>query len=187
MDLSRERDEWLMSQVSLGKRDHLEPLVRRYASPLMTFIQKMIGNRHQSEEVFQEVFLAVWKKRSQYRFPRRFKSWLYGIAVNKCRTQLRTRANPTSLPYQNCDLDWVQSSSEASPDHVLLSVEAAQHVVAGVTLLPLMQRTVVVLRVWQSLPYSEIAEVLGKSTGTVRSHMHHGLASLRRYLEPRMR
>ena len=48
------------------------------------------------------------------------------------------------------------------------------------------QRTVVVLRVWDGLSYAEIAELVGKQEATVRSHMHHGLAALRKYLEPRL-
>src|SRR6266571_9373160 len=91
MDPRQERDEWLMAQVALGKRDHLEPLVRRYASPLLTFIQRMVGDAHRSEELFQDVFLAVWSKRRQYQFPRPFKPWLYGIALNKCRADFRSR------------------------------------------------------------------------------------------------
>src|SRR5277367_6352446 len=70
MTAKHERDEWLMAQVTLGKRDLLEPLIRRYASPLLTFIQRMVGDPHKSEDVFQEVFLAVWAKRHQYQFPR---------------------------------------------------------------------------------------------------------------------
>src|SRR5215471_19818173 len=97
MNPKHERDEWLMGQVALGKRDHLEPLVRRYANPLLTFIQRMIGDRHRSEELFQEVFLAVWVKRHQYQFPRPFKPWLYQIALNKCRASFRLRA-PDAVP-----------------------------------------------------------------------------------------
>ena len=74
MDPRQERDEWLMAQVALGKRDHLEPLVRRYASALLTFIRRMVGDAHRSEELSQEVFLAIWKKRRQYEFPRPFRS-----------------------------------------------------------------------------------------------------------------
>src|SRR5262245_49892609 len=66
MNPKQERDEWLMGQVALGKRECLEPLVRRYASPLLTFIRRMVGDAHRSEELFQDVFLAVWNKRTQY-------------------------------------------------------------------------------------------------------------------------
>jgi RNA polymerase sigma factor (sigma-70 family) len=53
-----------------------------------------------------------------------------------------------------------------------------------VTRLPPQQRAVVVLRVWEGLPYARIAEIVGRTEATVRSHMHHGLAALRKHLEP---
>src|SRR5215471_6434912 len=102
MNPKHERDEWLMGQVALGKRDHLEPLVRRYAGPLLTFIQRMIGDRHRSEELFQEVFLAVWAKRKQYEYPRPLKPWLYAIALNKCRAAFRLRS-AASVPLDGED------------------------------------------------------------------------------------
>lgn len=66
MNHQGEPDERLMQQVALGQRDPLEVLLRRYASPLLTFIQRMIGDRHRAEELFQEVFLAVWIRRGAY-------------------------------------------------------------------------------------------------------------------------
>src|SRR5919199_3630298 len=94
MDRQADRDEWLMAQVANGSRDHLEPLIRRYANPLLTFIQRMIGDRHRSEELFQEVFLAVWTKRRQYQFPRPFRAWLYAIPAHKCRASFPGAAGP---------------------------------------------------------------------------------------------
>ncbi|MGH7129556.1 MAG: sigma factor, partial [Planctomycetaceae bacterium] len=67
MTTGRESDEWLMGQVQRGHCACLEKLVRRYASPLLTFIVRMIGDRHRSEELFQEVFLRIWQKRGQYK------------------------------------------------------------------------------------------------------------------------
>src|SRR4051812_38446539 len=97
MNPRQDRDESLVAQVAQGKRDHLEPLVRRYASRLLTFIRRMVGGPHRSEELFQEVFLAVWAKRHQYQSPRPFKAWLYGIAANKCRAEYRAHPAPEML------------------------------------------------------------------------------------------
>src|SRR6516225_8088688 len=85
MDTPHERDEFLMFNVSQGQRAPLEALVRRYGSALLTFIRRMVGDAHRSEELFQDVFLAVWTRRHQYQYPRSFKNWLYAIALNKCR------------------------------------------------------------------------------------------------------
>src|SRR5438270_11994312 len=110
----KDTDEWLMAQVAAGRRDHLEPLVRRYASPLLTFIRRMVGDPHRSEELFQEVFLAVWSKRQQYQFPRSFKNWLYTIALNRCRQDFRTRPMRT-LSFVEEEGPMVPFSDEPSP------------------------------------------------------------------------
>src|SRR5438477_10422344 len=88
---SDDRDEWLMARAAHGERDCLEVLVRRHATRLLTFIERMAGDRHRAEELFQEVFLAVWVKRGQYEFPRPFRPWLYAIAANKCHAPGRGR------------------------------------------------------------------------------------------------
>src|SRR4051812_35785008 len=92
-----DRDEDLMAQVADGDHTVLEHLVRRHGTGLLTFIQRMVGDRHRSEELFQEVFLAVWTRRRQYEYPRPFKPWLYAIALNRCRASFRTRPGPTLL------------------------------------------------------------------------------------------
>ena len=56
-------DENLMANVAQGQRAPLEVLVRRHGSALLTFIRRMVGDPHRSEELFQDVFLAVWSKR----------------------------------------------------------------------------------------------------------------------------
>lgn len=176
-------DETLMQRVAAGQRAHLEPLIRRHAGPLLTYIRRMIGDHHRGEELFQEVFLAVWLKRAQYQYPRRFRSWLFTIAVNKCHEVGRLRRHAVT----HLDgLDEVAVARCPGPDGVLLTAETA-HLIAGAVLqLPAQQRTVVVLRIWQELSYGEIAAVIGRGEATVRSHMHHGLRALREYLEPRM-
>jgi RNA polymerase sigma-70 factor (ECF subfamily) len=180
MDPGAERDEFLMSQVADGRSDLLEWLVRRHATALLTFIARMVGDRHRAEELFQEVFLAVWVKRKQYQFPRPFRPWLYAIALNRCRAVFRLRAPaPVSLA---CEPD--PEDSEASPVARTIASETADIVGRAVTSLPPQQRAVVVLRIWEGLPYARIAEVVGCTEGTVRSHMHHGLASLRKVLQP---
>jgi RNA polymerase sigma-70 factor (ECF subfamily) len=183
MPHTQERDEWLMAQVALDQRDHLEPLLRRYANPLLTFIARMVGDRHRAEELFQEVFLAVWVKRAQYQFPRPFKSWLFAIAVNKCRAAFRGRAPALLLADGPPE---PPAAADPSPEDAVIATETAALVAAAVTRLPPQQRAVVVLRIWDGMPYADIAAVVGRSEATVRSHMHHGLAALRKHLEPRL-
>ena len=184
MEISHDADEWLMAQVALGKRQHLEPLVRRYASPLLTFIRRMVGDRQRSEELFQEVFLRVWVKRSQYRFPRSFRAWLFAIAANQCRSSFRRRRLENISIHGETTVD--PQAPGKMPVEAAIAVEQSQLVGEAVALLPDRQRAVVTLRVWNEMTYAEIADVLGCGESTVRSHMHHGLAALRSHLEPRL-
>jgi len=186
MDQKSASDEWLMGQVRSGRRDCLETLVRRYASPLLTYIQRMVGDRHRAEELFQDVFLAVWTKRRTYRFPNRFRSWLFAIATNCCRQAFRRAAPRDVVSVDEADGVTVPCKGP-TPAEVAVTAETAQLVAAAVSRLPDQQRTVLVLRNWNGLSYAEIAEVVGCSEATVRSHMHHGLAGVRRYLEPRLK
>jgi RNA polymerase sigma-70 factor (ECF subfamily) len=179
----RESDEWLMGQVRRGKRDALEKLVRRFASPLLTFIERMVGDRHRSEELFQEVFLRVWTRRKQYKLDRSFRAWLYAIAANRCRDEFRKRSTHevTAPEIETTPTD------DPSATQTAIATETATIVFTAVTLLPPQQRTIVVLRTWNGLSFGEIAEIVGTAESTVRSNMHRGLASMRRYLEPRVK
>jgi RNA polymerase sigma-70 factor (ECF subfamily) len=186
MNAGHDRDEWLMGQVAAGQQEHLATLVRRYANPLLTFIQRMIGDPHRSEDLFQEVFLSVWKNRRQYQFPRPFRPWLFAIAINTCRAAFRAHTAPAALSMDE-DCSWTPPAADPSPGDRITATETAAFVTAAVQRLPAGQRAVVVLRIWCELSYQEIGQMLGTGEATARSNMHHGLSAIREYLEPRLR
>jgi RNA polymerase sigma-70 factor (ECF subfamily) len=184
MESARESDEQLMQQVSRGDRPPLSILLRRHANSLLTFLQRMCGNHHRSEELFQETFLAVWTGRERYRYPRPFRAWLFGIALNKCRAELRDRW--PGLVSLDGGAGLIASSGPA-PVEAAIATETAALVQKAVLRLPPRQRSVVVLRIWNNLPYAEIAAALGQREATVRTSMFHALATMRKYLEPQLR
>ena len=176
-----EPDETLMARTADGDRACLELLVRRHATPLLTFLLRLSGDRHRAEELFQEVFLAVWVKRRLYQHPRPFKPWLYAIALNKHRAAYRCRAAPAGQLAEEGRAD-----AAGTPADAVVAAETADLVGRAVARLPQQQRAVVTLRVWEGLSYARIAEIVACSEATVRSHMHHGLASLRKSLEHKL-
>ncbi len=173
-----------MRRVASGERDALSLLLRRYASPLLTFLRRMNGDHHRSEELFQETFLALWAGRKKYEFPRPFRAWLFGIASNKCLAELRRRSGRPGS-WQDFDGD-VLPAPVAEPVDAVIASETAALVQAAVLRLPARQRSVVALRVWNGLSYAEIADALGCSEGTVRSNMFHGLEAIRKRLDPKL-
>ena len=179
------RDEALMAQVAQGQTPALEQLLRRHADALLTFIRRMVLDHHRSEELFQDVFLTVWTKRRLYESPRPFKPWLYAIALNKCRAFFRSRV-PAGVSLNGAAASALAAPPDGSPPERAIADETDRQVLEAVHELPPQQRAVVLLRVWDDLAYPAIAEVVGCTEGTVRSHMHHGLLALRRALQPRL-
>lgn len=175
-------DALLMRAVAAGERSSLETLMRRHAPGVLTMIQRCIGDRHRSEDLFQEVFLSVWIKRRQYQYPRPFRPWLYRIALNRCRLYFR------ELGQDRTELaDHLPTSAELTAQEQAMQGETAAIVAAAVGQLPPSQRVVVVLRIWNGLSYAEIAEIAQREEATIRSHMFHALRSLRTHLEPRLK
>jgi RNA polymerase sigma-70 factor, ECF subfamily len=173
-----EGDEELMRRTAVGDAPALERLIRRHATPLFSFLVRISGNRHQAEELFQEAFLLVWTKRHLYEFPRPFRPWLFALALNCWRAQLRQRPLP---PSQACE---TAIDPGASPEAGAEATENASLVARALQALPPRQREVVILRVWEELPYARIARIVGVPEATARSHMRLALASLRTLLSP---
>jgi RNA polymerase sigma-70 factor (ECF subfamily) len=185
MEHANESDEDLMLRVKRGDAKPLSLLVRRYANSLLTFIFRINGNRHRSEELFQEAFLKVWKARRTYAYPRPFRCWLFGIAANACRAEHRRRPAPvTTLDHPVVQA--VSASSRAPLDEAI-AIETGSLVEQAIERLPDQQRTVVVMRTWSGFSYAEISQAIGSSESTVRSQMCQGLQAMRKFLEPRMR
>jgi RNA polymerase sigma-70 factor, ECF subfamily len=185
MDKDCQSDEGLMRQAALGRRESMNILLRRYAGPLLTFLQRMIGDRHRAEELFQEVFLAVWAQRREYEYPRRFRPWLFGIAANKCHADVRRRI-PIAVELSD-DSPAMVPAREPSPVEAAIASETATLVAEALARLPSGQRAVMSLRIWGGLSYGEIGEACGCGESTARSQMFDGLAAVRRFLEPRLR
>jgi RNA polymerase sigma-70 factor (ECF subfamily) len=174
-------DARLMRQVAGGDRRAMHTLVRRFGSPLLTFIRRMTGDHHLAEELFQEVFLTVWLKRHQYKPPLPVRPWLFKIALNKCRAHWR-RARPVFVSAVGAEgaspVDG-HASADSGPFDTAVAVETAAIVEAAVLRLPTQQRAVVAMRVWEGMSYAQIAQAVERSENTVRSNMHHALKSLR--------
>lgn len=173
---SPEPDELLMAQVARGREESLTPLVRRYAGPLVSFLHRMTGDRDRAEDLFQDTFLAVWRKRHTYQWPRPFKPWLFAVAVNAGRAAFRSAKPMTPLPAE------LPHTTPDSPAGHAVAGETAERIARAVRNLPTAQRAVVAMRVWEGLSYAAIAEAIGKTEATVRSHMSHALATLRESL-----
>lgn len=185
-------DEELIAACIRGETAALDELVRRYRDPLLGFIFSMVRDYQAAEEVFQDTWLRVYAKAGKFKPGKKFRTWLYAIAANRSRDELRKMARRKVL-WLDSPLGRGEEDGDATHGEMLESplpgpadVAAAREFgavldreLAGLTRA---HREVVVLSRLNGLTYREIARVLGVPAGTVRSRLHYALEHLRRNL-----
>jgi RNA polymerase sigma-70 factor, ECF subfamily len=159
-------------------------LVTRWQGPIQNLCTRMIGDAHRGEDLAQEAFARVFARRKNYEARGRFSTFLWRVALNLCYDELRRRdrRRETSLDGDFDDADAGPVSDGLQPDAALAQEETAENVRTGLMKLSETYRSVLVLRHYEDLKFSEIADVLGIPEGTVKSRMAEGLSQLARVL-----
>jgi RNA polymerase sigma-70 factor (ECF subfamily) len=156
----------------------LESLVERHYDRIHRAALVMTGNVWEADDLAQETFLQAIRSLRRFSGRSRLETWLYAILVNQHRRRLRTQARRERRRMRWLNWVWTSPPSE-SPEHKMESEEWRQSIWRQVAELPEAQRHAMVLRYSEELSYEEIAQVLGCPVGTVKSRLHHALATLR--------
>jgi len=160
-----------------------ESIVEQHSDRVFRLALRLTGNRHDAEDLTQEVFVRVFRSLHTYQ-PGTFEGWLHRITTNLFLDQARRR--------QRIRFDALSderaariASAIASPDAAYADRTFDDDVSAALAALPPDFRAAVVLCDIEGLTYEEIAEILGAKLGTVRSRIHRGRAMLRAALAHR--
>lgn len=175
-DAAGASDERLLSAFIKGDETMFSELVHRYEKPLYAFISRITGETADASDLFQETFMRVCQHAGSFRSDSSFKTWLYAIAANLCRSRLRKRRREPMLSIEDAPaLSTGSRGASSGPE----CEEIGRHVAAAVRGLPPEQREVVVMRVYEEMSYAEIADALERPLGTVKSQMHSSVTKLR--------
>jgi RNA polymerase sigma-70 factor (ECF subfamily) len=172
----RERIDVMRAQA--GDRAAFGQLVSRYQERLMYYVHRLIEDRHQSQDVLQEIWLDVFRKLGQLRSPAAFRVWLYRCAHSRSIHHLRRRRSdshvndPQALPEDAADC-WNE----------LALLENVELVHSSLEKLSPEHREVMVLRFLEGMDVKEIAEVVECNEGTAKSRLHYAKVALRRIIE----
>jgi RNA polymerase sigma-70 factor (ECF subfamily) len=172
----------------------LDELVELYSLRLYGFVYRIIGSRHDAEELVQELFLRLVRTLPNYRHDGRFEAWLFQIAVNLVRDRLRRlhrNRSTVSLDepgYELCESSdgaatRMPVSKEEAPAASLERNEELDRLQAAIARLPQPEREVILLRHYGELSFAEIAELMETPLGTALARAHRGLAKLRGWME----
>lgn len=160
-----------------------DSIVRTHSARVYRLALRLTGDRHEAEDLTQEVFVRVFRSLSSYS-PGTFEGWLHRITVNlfldSVRRNKRVRLDP--MPDDGDDR---LPSGEAGPEALLIDSGLDPDVELALAALPPDFRAAVVLCDIEGLSYEEIAATLGVKLGTVRSRISRGRAQLRAALSHR--
>jgi RNA polymerase sigma-70 factor (ECF subfamily) len=153
---------------------------------------RMVGDWHEAEDLAQEVFVKAYRAMDRLRGEAKASTWLYRIAVNACLNHQRRkqRVRWLSLDFlfeSRSETEVGLPASEQSPFDELTQRETETLVQDAVNSLPLNQRAVLVLQVYEGLSYEEIAAVMKCSVASVDSRLHRAKENLARRLVPQLR
>ncbi|MCC5034692.1 sigma-70 family RNA polymerase sigma factor [Streptomyces sp. WAC 00631] len=170
------RDGLLVVRCQLGEREAFPELVRAWHGPLWRYVRAMVGSPHLTEDLTQEVWVAVVRGLPRLRQPERFAPWLFTIARRAVTDHLRQAYRASETP---------MDEAGAVVDDSLGSLLTTMQVEAGLGGLPPPEREVLILFHLQDLPLAACAEVLGVPVGTVKSRLHRARRMLRGVLAER--
>ncbi len=180
---SHKSDEVLVTLFQTGERDVFRLLVERYQERVRNIIFSVFHDQSLIDDLAQEVFLKVYEALPRFRFESSFYTWLYRIAVNKSRDELRKRKVRRVFMFQSMD----DGTEMEIPDHSSFNpqrAEAEELVARGLRNLPEKFRLPVILKDLEGMSYEEIAEVMQCEIGTVKSRLSRGREMLRRAVKP---
>lgn len=160
-----------------GRDESLEQwLADGYAAAYRTAFL-ILHNRSDAEEAVQDAFLRAWRFRAAIPPGEGLRPWLYRVVVNACLSKLRSdRARPSTTAF--ADLASLMSEDDAGPEVEAVRSEVHTTVLDALGRLPEHLRVVVVLRYYAQLSEREIATVIHRRPGTVKSRLHDAKALL---------
>ena len=189
---ARDPDVRLMVQVRNDVVGAFETLVERYQHRLVGILFHLVGNREESEDLCQEVFLRIYKARKGYRPRAKFSTWLFTIANNLAVNHLRSKGRTPSVAIggSSTDAEAVASVAqhlagrEGTPSAEMRQAELADVVREALAVLNEDQKLAVLLNKFEEMSYAEIANVMGRSPAAVKSLLARARNQLREQLEP---
>ena len=172
----------LVRTAQSGDREAFEQLVRLHADRLYAVVIRVVGDRHEAEEVVQETFLRAWRSLGRFEGRSQFFTWLYRIGVNEAnRTYERRGARPASTPLEEAPS---QAADERHTPHARAEAQDLRHALeAAIMDLPMDYRMPLVLRDIEGLSTTEAAAVMDLGEAAFKSRLHRARLAVRTAVE----
>ena len=163
-----------------------EILVKKFKDPLVNFVYKFVGDKDVSIDIVQDTMIKFYLNKDSYKSFAKFSTWIYTIAGNLAKNELKRQKRRKILSFSNNDDEkqlQIEDKLFVQPDREADSLVKGEIVKKALLKVREVYREVVVLRDIQELSYDEIAEVTGLTIGTVKSRINRGRSQLQKLLK----
>ncbi len=181
-------DAELIRRFRDGESHAFNGLTGRWHRRLYNFILRQVGDREDAHDLCQKVLIKAHRNLRRLRDPEKFSTWIYQIAVNTCRDELRRRRRHPTI-----SLESLEQGADGRPDGTVKSSARADKRIHEYELrdllnralqcIPQEQRIIVVMKEYQHLKFTEIAAIMKLPVNTVKSRLYYGLNNLRKQLD----
>jgi len=177
--MREESDQLLFEKVQSRDPRAFDELVRRHAPALFSFIIRLVSNSEDAQDLLQDTWVRVWERSRQFQSRSTVKTWIYRIALNLSYSHLNRRKR-----WSYSILEEVRSLVSGS-DPVQDTELKFQSELLEKSLVELTprQRSVVVARIYEDLPYAEISASLGCSVNAAKVHFHDGKQRIESFMK----
>src|SRR6266536_2867594 len=167
--------------------------VDRYQTRLLNFVYRTIGDREKAEDLVQEVFIRVYRHLHRFDRSKKFSTWVYTIASNLAKNELRNRSRNPLVLMQTVQKNWQEDDrplqfedTTSRPDDMYRKRHLREIVEESVAKLPEHHRHVFILRELEGKSYEEIAEITDCNLGTVKSRLNRARNAFASIIEPKI-
>jgi RNA polymerase sigma-70 factor (ECF subfamily) len=166
-------------------------LVDRYDVRLVNFVYRTVGDRERAQDLVQETFVRVYRHLERFDQSKKFSTWIYTIASNLAKNELRNRSRNPLVLFQTIKKNWEADhrpleweDTQFKPDDLFRKRFLREKVEEAVAQLPEHHRIVFVLRELEGKTYEEIAEIADCNLGTVKSRLNRARNNFARIIAP---
>jgi RNA polymerase sigma-70 factor, ECF subfamily len=180
-------DADLIRMAQSGDNVAFTELVHRHDRAVFGLIARSVEHAEDAKDIYQEVFLRVYRGLKAFQFKSEFSTWVHRIAVNACidnakrtKRSVFAHADPIGIQDPSGRNEAIElASDETDPGQRVIDGETAERIGQAIQLLPPRQRMVFILRHYEGRSLKEIAGSLGCTTGTVKRYLFDATQSMR--------
>ncbi|MBU0558540.1 MAG: sigma-70 family RNA polymerase sigma factor [Bacteroidetes bacterium] len=163
-----------------------EILVKRFKDPLMNFVFRFVGDRDACTDIVQDTMIKFYLNKDSYQSFAKFSTWIYTIAGNLAKNELKRRKRRVIFSLSNDDDDrtfQIEDRAFIAPDRAADNEIKNRFVQKALLRVKPIYREVVVLRDVEGFSYEEISDITALSIGTVKSRINRGRTQLQKLLK----